>query len=90
MRVIIEYRAVVEGNTVRLVAGKPRVLAQDREDLNAEMTIAEMAVQKSIESALPTLEFDRVLPSKYWTLNGPAPRVTSIKYQDGWVSIAID
>ena len=90
MRVVIEYQAVVEGNSVRLVAGKPRVMAQDRTDLNAEPTVAEMAVQKSIESALPTLEFDRALPSQYWSHAGPAPRVTSIKSQDGWVSIAID
>ena len=90
MKVVIEYRAVIDGNSVRYVAGKPRVMSQDRTDLNAEATIAEMAVQKSVESALPTLEADRVLPSKYWPQNNPAPRVTSIKSQDGWVSIAID
>ncbi|MBC8116253.1 MAG: hypothetical protein H7062_17840 [Candidatus Saccharimonas sp.] len=90
MKVVIEYQAVVEGNSVRCVPGKPRVTAQDQTDLTAEPTLAEMAIQKSIESALPTLEFDRTLPSKYWRLNGPAPRVTSIKSQDGWVSIAID
>ena len=90
MKVVIEYQAVVDGNAVRLVAGKPRVMAQDRTDFNSEATLTEMAVQKSIESALLTLEFDRALPSKYWPHNGPAPRVTSLKSQDGWVSIAID
>ena len=90
MKVVIEYRAVIEGNTVRLVAGKPRVMTQDRTDPNTEATVVELAVQKSIESALPTLEVDRVLPLKYWPHNSPAPRVMSIKYQDGWVSIAID
>jgi len=90
MKVVIEYRAVVEGNTVRLVPGKPRAVAQDQTDLTAEPSLAEMAVQKSIEAALPTLETDRVLPAKYWPHHSPAPRVTSIKSQDGWVSIAID
>ena len=90
MKVVIEYRAVIEGNTVRLVAGKPRVMTQDRTDPNTEATVVELAVQKSIESALPTLEVDRVLPSKYWPHNSPAPRVMSIKFQEGWVSVSID
>ena len=90
MKVVIEYRAVIEGNTVRLVAGKPRVMTQDRTDPNTAATVVELAVQKSIESALPTLEVDRVLPSKYWPHNSPAPRVMSIKFQDGWVSVSID
>ncbi len=90
MKVVVEYQAVVEGNTIRLIAGKPRVMAQDRSDPAAEPSLTELAVQKSFESALPTLELDRTLPSQYWTLGGAAPRVTSIKAQDGWVSIAID
>ena len=90
MKVVIEYRVIVEGSTVRLVASKPRAMAQDRSDLTAEPSLAEMAVQKSIESALPALEADRALPAKSWPLNSPAPRVSSIKSQDGWVSIAID
>ena len=90
MKVVIEYRAVLDGNSLRLIPGKPRVTAQDQTDLTAEPTLAEMAVQKSFESTLPTLEFDRALPSQCWPHAGPAPRVTSIKSQDGWVSIAID
>ena len=90
MKVVIEYRTVVEENSVRYVPGKPRVTARDRTDLTAEPSLTELAVQKSIESTLPTLEFDRTLPTKYWPHNSPAPRITSIKSQDGWVSIAID
>ena len=90
MRVVIEYRAVVEGSSVRFVAGKPRVTAQDRMDLGGETSVTEMAVQKSIESALPTLEVDLALLSKHWPHNSPAPRVSSITSQDGWISIAID
>jgi hypothetical protein len=90
MKVVIEYRTVIDGNSLRLVPGKPRVTAQDRADLTAEPSLAELAVQQSFESTLPTLEIDRGLPSQYWPHAGPAPRVTSIKSQDGWVSIAID
>ena len=90
MKVEIEYRVVIEGDSVRYVPGSPRVVAQNQTDLNAEPTLAEKAVQQSIASTLPTLEFDRTLPAKYWQLNGPAPRITSIKYHDGWASIAID
>ena len=90
MTVVIEYRTVIDGNSLRLVAGKPRVTARDRTDPNTEPTVAELAVQKSFESALPMLEVDRALPSKSWPHNSPAPRVMSIKSQDGWVSIAID
>ena len=90
MKVLIDYQPIMDGNSVRYVPGKPRVAAQNRTDLNADATIIETTVQKVIESALPTLEFDRALPSKYWTHSSPAPRVTSIRYQDGWIAIAID
>lgn len=90
MTVELEYRFIVDGNTLRLVAETPRAVAQDRSDPLAEPTLAEQAIQKAVEAALPVLEFDRMLPARHWKFTGPAPRVTSIKSQDGWCSIAID
>ena len=90
MTITIEYRAVVEGNVLRLIAGKPRVRASGRDDSTREPTMAELTVQNSFALALPTLEVDQTLPASSWPHRGPAPRVTSFKARDGWLAIAID
>ena len=90
MTVTIEYRAVIEGNVVRLAPGQPRAVAQGSEDSSREPTVAEMTVQNSFASALPTLEVDQSLLAAYWTHHGPAPRVTSFKSREGWLAVAID
>ncbi len=90
MTVTIEYRTVIEGNVVRLVAGKPRVIVQGSEDSSREPTVTETTVQNSFASALPTFEVDQSLLASYWTHRGPAPRVTSFKARDGWLAVALD
>ena len=90
MTVTIEYRAVVEGNVVRLIAGKPRAQVQGQEDSSREPTVAELTIQNSFALALPNIEIDQTLAAEYWPHHSPAPRVTSFKARDGWMSVAID
>ncbi len=90
MTVTIEYRAVVEGNVVRLIAGKPRAQVQGQEDSSREPTVAELTVQNSFATALPTLEVDQALAAAYWPHRSSVPRITSIKSRDGWMAVAID
>ena len=90
MTVTIEYRAVVEGNVIRLIAGKPRAQVQGQEDLSREPTVAELAIQNSLTTALPTLEVDQALAAAYWPHHSPVPRVTSFNARDGWMAVAID
>ena len=90
MTVTIPYQAELIGNKIRLVAGKPRVVTQDRADPAAPQTFLETTIQKVVEAELIPLEFERALPANLWPAAGPAPRVTSIKSDNGWVNIAID
>ena len=90
MTVTIPYQTQLVGNSIRLAAGKPQVVAQDRKDPDAPQTIMEMAVQKVIEADLDPVMFDRALPAALWTGSGPAPKVASIKSDNGWVTISID
>ncbi len=90
MTVTIPYQTEMVGNKIRLVAGKPRIVAQDRADPSAPQTFLETTIQKLVEAELIPLEVDRVLPANLWPAAGAAPRVTSIKSDNGWVSIAID
>ena len=90
MTVTIPYQAELIGNKIRLVAGKPRVVTQDRADPAAPQTFLETTIQKVVEAELIPLEFERTLPANLWPATGPAPRVTSIKSDNGWVNIAID
>ena len=90
MVVTIPYQTELSGNNIRWVAGTPRVVARDRIDPAATPTIMETAVQKVIEADLIPLEFDRTLPTSFWRGSGPAPRITSIKSNNGWATIAIE
>ena len=91
MSVTIPYQAELVGNKIRWVAGKPRVVSQDRTDPAAPQSFVETTIEKIIEADLIPLEFDRSLPATMWPANaGQAPRVTSIKSDNGWVNIAID
>lgn len=90
MAVTIPYQTEVTGNSIRWVAGTPRVVAGDRADPTAPPTIMETAIQKVIEANLIPLEFDRTLPTAFWRGSGPAPRITSIKSDNGWATIAIE
>jgi hypothetical protein len=90
MTVTIPYQTRLEGNSIRLAAGKPQVVAQDRKDPNAPQTIMEMAIQKVIEADLDPIIFDRALPAALWPGSGPAPKVASIKSANGWLTVSID
>lgn len=90
MTVTIEYRAVVEGGEVRLIASKPRAKTQGQEDSSREPTVAELTIQNSFAAALPNIEIDQTLAAAYWPHRSPAPRVASIKSRDGWMAVAID
>lgn len=91
MTVTIPYHTELTTTKMRLVAGKPRVVSQERTDPNAPQTIVEMAVEKVIESDLIPLEFNRSLPAAMWPANGTAiPRITSISSDNGWLHISIE
>lgn len=91
MTVTIPYHTELTTTKMRLVAGKPRVVSQERTDPNAPQTIVEMAVAKVIESDLIPLEFDRSLPAAMWPANGTAiPQITSITSDNGWLHISIE
>jgi len=91
MTVTIPYQTELTANKIRLIAGKPRVVSQERTDPNGPQTIIEMAVQKVIEGDLIPLEFDRFLPAALWPANGTAlPRVTTISSDNGWLNISVE
>ncbi len=90
MSVTIPYQSQITGNKIRLVAGRPRVVAQDRKDPNGPPTILETAVQKIIEADLIPLDFDRTLPASLWKASGPAPRIASLKSDNGWLTITAE
>lgn len=91
MTVTIPYQTELTATKMRLVAGKPRVVSQERTDPNAPQTIVEMAVEKVIEADLIPLEFDRSLPAAMWPANGTAiPRITSISSDNGWLHISVE
>lgn len=90
MIVTIPYRTELIGNKIRWVAGQPRVVAQDRNDPAAPQTIVETTIQKVIEGDLIPLEFDRILPAALWRGSGPAPRIASVKSDNGWVTMTIE
>jgi hypothetical protein len=90
MSVTIPYQSQITGNKIRLVAGKPRVVAQDRKDPDGPPTILETAIQKIIEADLIPLDFDRTLPASLWKASGPAPRIASVKSDNGWLTITAE
>lgn len=90
MVVTIPYQTQITGNKIRLAAGTPRVVAQNRPDPDAPQTIIEKAIQKVIEADLIPLEFDRTLPAFLWKGAGPAPRIASVKSDNGWLTIAAE
>lgn len=91
MAVTIPYQTSIVGNKIRLTAGTPHVVAQDRGDPDAPPTLLEKAVQKVIEAELDPLDFDRALPAGAWPMAGPAPKITALKSDNnGWITICAE
>jgi hypothetical protein len=91
MIVTIPYQSKIVGDKLRLAAGTPRVVSQERPDPDAPQTIIETAVQKVIEADLIPLEFERALPAAFWKAGGQPPRIVSLKTDDnGWLTIAVE
>lgn len=90
MVVTIPYQTTIVGNKIRVTPGKLRVVAQDRPDPEAPQTITEIAIEKIMQADMIPLEFDRALPASLWKSSSPAPRITSVKSDNGWATITID
>jgi hypothetical protein len=90
MAITVPYQTRIVGDKIRLTAGKSRVVAQDRADPDAPQTIVESMIEQLIQAELVPLEFDRRLPAAYWPAGAPAPLITSIKSENGWVTIAVE
>lgn len=90
MVVTIPYQIQVAGDKLRFRGQTPTVVTQDRPDPDAPPTIIERAIQKVIEADLIPLEFDRTLPASLWKGPGPAPRISSIKADNGWLTITAE
>ena len=88
--VTVPIQSELVGDKLRWLPGTPTVVAEDRTDPSGPPTIMETAVQRVIQASLTPIEFDRTLPTALWPGNGPAPRIVSIKSNNGWVSIVIE
>lgn len=85
--VTIPFENSMVGANIRWTPGTPRVVAQDRTDPDGPPTLVETAIQKAIEADLDTVEFPRTLPASAWQSESPAPAVTSVRTERGWLTI---
>lgn len=90
MSITIPYQTRIVGDKIRLIAGKPRVVTQDRTDPDAPPSIVETTIEKLIHAELTPLEFDRKLPAGLWPASGIPPQISSIKSENGWIHIVVE